>query len=40
MHGYNRSKAADLNKRFCGEWLVMCGGVGILVEGVEHVEGV
>ena len=40
MHGYHRSKATDLHKHFCGEWLVMCGGVGIpRVEGVEHVEG-
>ena len=33
------SKPIDLNKCFCGEWLVMCVGVGLLVEGVEHVEG-
>ena len=26
---YDGSKAIDLNKRFCGEWLVMCGGVGL-----------
>ena len=26
--GYSRSKLSDLHKHFCGEWLVMCGGVG------------
>ena len=37
---YNRGEAAELHKRFCGERLVMCGGVGLLrVEVVEHVEG-
>ena len=37
---YNLSKAAELHKRFCGEWSEMCGGAGLpKVEGVEELEG-
>ena len=28
--GYTSSNHSDLHKRFCGEWLVMWAGVGIL----------
>ena len=37
---YQSNKPINLHKHFCGDWLVMCGGVGLpRVEGVEHVGG-